>query len=42
MDVFSLRETGRNSTEIGVKLYEEWGDSRRATHGVFLMFYKTY
>ncbi len=39
---FSLREMGRNSTEIGVKLYEERVDSRRVMYGVFLIFYKTY
>ena len=37
-----LYVTGRNSTEIGVKLYEERADSRRAMYGVFLIFYKTY
>lgn len=39
---FSLREMGRNSTEIGVKLYEERVDSRRVMYEVFLIFYKTY
>lgn len=33
--VFSLRETHRNSTEIGSKLYEERGVHRRVTSEMF-------
>ena len=34
--VFPLRETHRNSTEIGSKLYEERGVHRRVTNRMFI------
>ena len=39
---FSLRETTRNSTRNGVKLYEKRGDPRRVMNQMFVISYKQY
>ena len=40
--IFPLRETHRNSTEIGAKLYEERGVHRRVTNRMSIRLDKRY